>query len=101
MIELHSIRIDEEALADICRRYQVKELALFGSVLRQDFGKRSDIDVLVEFQPEAKIGFIAYLSLQEELEAMIGRKVDLVSKRGLKPLIREPVLAQARVLYAA
>jgi len=100
MIELHGVRIDKEALADICRRYQVKELALFGSVLREDFGRRSDVDVLVEFQPEARIGLIALASLMFALENLLGRKVDLVPKDGLKPLIRDDVLAQASVIYA-
>ena len=101
MIELHGVRIDKEALADICRRYQVKELALFGSILRQDFGRRSDVDVLVEFQPGAMIGLFEFVGLQEDLKTLIGRKVDLVSKRGLNPLIRDDILPAASILYAA
>ncbi|MHB0876447.1 MAG: nucleotidyltransferase family protein [Anaerolineae bacterium] len=101
MLELHDIKIDEAALAEICRRYEVSELSVFGSVLRDDFRETSDIDVLVEFEPDASIGLIEYVRLQRELSELFGRKVDLVSKQGLKPLIREHVLAQARMVYAA
>lgn len=84
----------------MCRKYQVRELSVFGSVLRSDFGERSDVDLLVTFRPEARIGY-EFVALQQELSAVIGRKVDLVPKEGLKPLIRAQVLAEAQVLYAA
>lgn len=95
------VHIDEEALAEICRRYQVKELALFGSILRPDFRPDSDIDVLVGFQPGAMIGFPQLAGLQENLEAALNRPVDVVPKRGLKPVLQPQVLASAQVLYAA
>lgn len=95
-------RIDIAAndLAEICRRYHVRELSLFGSVLRDDFRDDSDIDVLVEFEPDARIGLFKYFDLQEELEELFGRKVDLVEKHGLKRVIRDDVLASSRVIYA-
>jgi len=101
MVEFHGVEIPEGKLAEICRRYQVKELSLFGSILRDDFDEQSDIDVLVEFEPEVGLGLFEFLDLKYELEALLGRKVDLGSKDSLKPLIREPVLRRARVLYAA
>ena len=101
MVEFHGIEIPEEKLEEICRRYQVKELSVFGSVLREDFGKRSDIDVLVEFQEAAATSLLGYVRLERELSSLLRRRVDLVSKVGLKPLIRDHVLRQARVLYAA
>ena len=90
-----------EALADLCRQYQVRELALFGSALRQDHRPDSDVDLLVSFQPAARVTFLTLARMQCELETLLGRKVDLVPKDGLKPVIRAHILATARVLYAA
>ena len=90
-----------EAIESLCRKYQVSELSVFGSAVRPDFGEHSDIDLLVSFKPEAQIGLIAFLGFQRELTKALGRKVDLVPKGGLKPLIRDEVLSGARVLYAA
>lgn len=98
---LGRIEIDEAQLADICRRYHVRELALFGSVLRDDFDGESDIDILVEFEPDAPIGLIEHYDLQQELVTLLGREVDLISKRGLNPIIRDEVLDAARVVFAA
>jgi len=95
------IDLQVDQLADLCRRYQVNELALFGSVLRDDFRPDSDIDVLVTFEPTAKIGFIAFNRMQRELSDLLGRPVDLVPKNGLKPLIKQDVLAEAEVIYAS
>jgi hypothetical protein len=93
--------IPAERLAEFCQRHQVQELALFGSALTGDFREDSDVDLLVSFQPGARIGFLTLAKIRRELEEMLGRKVDLVPKRGLKPAIRDSVLATARVLYAA
>ena len=89
-----------DAIERLCREYQVAELSVFGSAVRPDFRKDSDIDLLVLFQPEARIG-LEFWALEGELSEVIGRKVDLVPKEGLKPLIRDEVLAEAQVLYAA
>jgi predicted nucleotidyltransferase len=86
---------------EICRRYQVRELSIFGSALRDDFKPASDIDLLVEFEPEAQVGFVTLSRLQRELSAVLKRQVDLVPKGGLKPKIRNAVLSSAQVLYAA
>jgi predicted nucleotidyltransferase len=90
-----------EEIAELCRRYRVRELSLFGSALRDDFAADSDIDFLVLFRPDAEIGFLEFAALQRELAAVLGRPVDLVPKRGLKPIIRDDVLASARVVYGA
>jgi predicted nucleotidyltransferase len=95
------LHISLEELACFCRRYQVRELALFGSMLRQDHRPDSDVDLLVSFQPAARVTFLTLARMQRELEALLGRHVDLVPKEGLKPVIRDHVLATARVLYAA
>ena len=96
------IHIDREALADFCQRHHVRKLSLFGSVLRQDFSADSDVDVLVEFEPDHVPGFIALHDLEEELSSLLeGRRVDLVTERFLNRRIRERVLAGAEVQYAA
>ena len=81
--------------------YHVKELSVFGSAARGEMRPDSDIDLLVEFIPEAKVDLFEYSGLMLDLSKLIGRKVDLVSKKGLKPLIRASVLNEARLLYAA
>jgi predicted nucleotidyltransferase len=95
------IDIPFDMVREICLRYQVGELALFGSVLRKDFRNDSDVDVLVEFKPDAQVGFLALLRMQRELAAIFQRPVDLVSKAGLKPKIRQEVLSNMMVLYAS
>jgi uncharacterized protein len=101
MSDLGAVTFPMKKVAEICRHYQVRELAVFGSALRSDFNQASDIDLLVEFQPGARIGLLALGELATELSSVVGRKVDLVPKRGLKPAIREEVLSQAKTLYAA
>lgn len=93
--------IRRQDFAPFCRKYKVLELSVFGSVSRGDDGPESDVDILVSFQPGARVTFLTLARMQRELEAMVGRKVDLVPKEGLKPLIREQVLATSQVLYAA
>jgi hypothetical protein len=88
-------------IAELCRRYQVKELSVFGSAARGGLRPESDIDLLVEFEPGARLGLLKYSALMRELSTVLGRKVDLVGKAGLKPLVRPEVLAEARVIYAA
>ena len=95
------IPIPQAQVVDFCRRNQIRTFSLFGSVLREDFGPDSDVDVLVEFDPKAHIGFMALGRMQRELAELLGRRVDLVPRDGLKPLIRDSVLESAQVLYAA
>lgn len=96
------VTINHERIADFCRRWKVAELSLFGSVLREDFNpERSDIDVLIELQSDAHVGLFELTDMQDELEALFGRKVDLVTKPALKPRIRQSILDSSEVLYAA
>ena len=101
MISVGVVDIDEAKLAGICRRYQVRELAVFGSAAKGEMRPDSDVDLLVEFLPEAQIGLLEHAGLMLDLSELLGRKVDLVSKRGLKPLIRDSVIREARPVYAA
>ena len=101
MVSVGPVEVDEISLADLCRGYQVRELAVFGSAARGEARADSDIDLLVEFLPGAHIGLMDYAGLMLDLAKLLGRKVDLVSKNGLKPLIRASVLGEMRLLYAA
>jgi predicted nucleotidyltransferase len=98
-LEFGDARIDGRSLASVCRRYGVKELAVFGSAVRGQIGPDSDIDIMVEFEPGVRVGLIKFESLVEELEALASRRVDLVTKRGLKPRVRSEALRDARVVY--
>jgi predicted nucleotidyltransferase len=100
-LQLGDTKVDGASLAEVCRRYGVKELSLFGSAVRGEMGPESDIDIMVEFEPGVRIGLFRFESLVEELETLAGRRVDLVTKRGLKPWVRPQVLKDARVVYAA
>ena len=100
-IEFGRTHIDHAELAELCRRYCVKELSLFGSAARGEMRQESDVDIIVEFEPGVRVGLIKFESLAEELEALTGRTVDLVTWRGLKPWARPGVLKDARVVYAA
>lgn len=95
------LEIDSDKLAELCRRHKVRELSLFGSAARGEMRPDSDVDLLVEFQPDAKVGLMEHAGLMLDLERLLGRKVDLVSKRGLRPQIRSSVIADARPIYAA
>ncbi len=95
------IHLPLPAIEQLCRKYHVQELALFGSVLKDNFRPDSDVDLLVQFQADAQIGLMAYARMQRELSELIGRPVDLVSSNGLKPLIRDEVLNTAQRIYHA
>ena len=100
-LQLGDTQVDETRVADLCQRYGVRELSFFGSAARGEMRPDSDIDMLVEFLPHAEIDLVDYAGLMLDLSRLLGRKVDLVSKNGLKPLIRDAVLQEARLLYAA
>ncbi|HEY9619244.1 MAG TPA: nucleotidyltransferase family protein [Crinalium sp.] len=88
-------------IAKFCQRWHITELALFGSILRDDFRADSDIDVLVTFAPEHGLSWDDRLKMQGEIEVLLGRKVDLVSKKYLKnPYRRYEILKTHRVIYA-
>lgn len=87
-------------IAETCRRWHIRRLALFGSVLRDDYGADSDIDVLVEFEPGHVPGF-AFITIQDELTTIFGRQVDLHTPASLSKYVRDHVLESARSLYDA
>lgn len=100
-IQLGTVQVDVAKLAELCRRYEVRELSVFGSAVRGEMRPDSDIDLLVEFMPDAHVDLVDHAGLMLDLSHLLGRRVDLVSKRGLKPLIRDSILEEARPVYAA
>ena len=95
-----AIQLEPRSLAEFCRRCHIRKLSLFGSVLRSDFGPDSDVDVLVEFEPDHVPG-LALIRMEDELSELLGgRKVDLVTPRFLNHRIRDHILSEAQVQYA-
>jgi len=99
------IAIDQERLAEFGRRWKIVELALFGSVVRPDFRPDSDVDVLVTFAPEAAWSLLDHATMAEELGAIFGRKVDLVTRRAIERsanwIRRRSILSAAEPVYVA
>lgn len=100
-----NIALDLAAIEAFCQKWNVAEISFFGSVLREDFGEESDIDVLISFGENGALGLLDKMAAREELEAILGRNVDLVTKSGLShwttPLsIRDSILAEAEIVYA-
>ena len=95
-----SIAIPYELLAQLCRRHGIRKLSLFGSVLREDFGPNSDVDVLVEFEPGTRVG-LRYFTIENELSELLGRKVDLNTPGFLSSDFRDDVLRLAELQYVA
>ncbi|MBE0537131.1 MAG: nucleotidyltransferase domain-containing protein [Phycisphaerae bacterium] len=100
-----NVQLDREAIAAFCGKWRIRELSLFGSALREDFGPESDMDFLVSFEPGARHTLFDMVHMQDELRVMFGRGVDLVSRRGIEKsrnyLRREEILKSAEVVYEA
>ena len=97
-----NIDIDQEAISEFCKTHHIRKLALFGSVLRDDFGPESDVDVLVEFEPEASIGLFDIARMELAMSPLFaGRKVDLRTPEDLGRHMRARVVASAQGVYAA
>lgn len=95
------IQIPQERLKSFCERNRIRRLALFGSVLRDDFTDASDVDVLVEFAPEAHVGLIRLGGIEAELSELMGRHVDLNMADSLSKYFRDEVLSESEVIYDA
>jgi hypothetical protein len=93
------IDIPYDEIAAFCQRHHIRKLALFGSVLRDDFRPDSDVDVLVEFEPGYSVGLITFAGMEIELSAIVGRKVDLRTPASLSRYFRQQVLDWAEVQY--
>lgn len=99
-LQFGDMQISAPSLEEVCRRYEVRQLSLFGSAARGELRRESDVDITVEFESGARVGIVKFESLAEELASLAGRKVDLVTRRGLKPWVRSEVLRDARVVYS-
>lgn len=99
------IAIPQDEIAAFCKRWQVTELALFGSVLRDDFGPESDVDVLVRFDPQARHTLLDIVQMQDELSATLGREVDLIERVAVEQspnyIRRKAILQSAETIYAS
>lgn len=94
--------VDREVLASFCARWRIREMSIFGSALRDDFGPESDIDFLVSFEPGAGWDLWDLVALREELMALVGRDVDIVVKEAIRnPYRRRAILAHREVIHAA
>lgn len=92
--------IPKDLIEEFCRKHHIRKLSIFGSYLRDDFGPESDIDFLVEFEPEHIPGLIKFAGMEIELSEILGRKVDLRTAQDLSRYFRDEVVAQAEVQYA-
>jgi predicted nucleotidyltransferase len=99
------IPLPQDIIADFCRRWKINEFALFGSVLRSDFGPESDLDILVTFTPEADWSLFDHVRMQQELNLLLNRKIDLFSRRAVEQSHNEPrrreILDTAQAIYVA
>jgi hypothetical protein len=100
-----NIEMPKEKIADFCRKWKIVELSLFGSVLRDDFRPDSDVDVLVTFSPDADWSLLDHMAMEEEMSAILGRKVDLVSRKAIERsenyIRRKAILETAQPYYVA
>jgi uncharacterized protein len=95
------LHIAEGVLDEFCRRRRIRKLSLFGSVLRDDFGPQSDVDVLVEFEPGAAVGYFELADMESELSELIGRKADIRTPAELSRYFRQEVLSSAEPQYVS
>jgi len=98
MIEQH-LSLPRAAIAEFCQKHHIRKLSLFGSVLRDDFRPDSDIDVLVEFEPDAKVSLFDMGGMQMDLTDLFGREVDFLTMGFISPRIRQKILDSSEVIY--
>jgi len=96
---LQQVNIQRDLLTQFCQQYPIRKLSLFGSILREDFTHSSDVDFLVEFLPQARVGYFELVRMENELSDLVGRKVDLRTPKELSRYFRQAVLDEAVVQY--
>lgn len=94
------VSVPKEKIQQFCKENNIRKLSLFGSVLRDDFSENSDIDVLIEFEPDHGTGYFGLVRMERELSAIMGRKVDLRTPQELSRYFRDEVVNQAEIQYA-
>ena len=104
-LNARNLGLSEQVITDFCQRWHITEFSLFGSVLRADFDAESDLDILVAFAPDADWSLLDHVKMEQELEALLGRKVDLLSRRSVERshnwLRRREILDTAEVVYVS
>src|SRR5262245_8833958 len=100
-MDVNGVTFPMDRVAEICRRYGAARLSLFGSILRDDFDDKSDVDLLVEFHSQTRIGLIGIANMEAELSEAVGRRVDLRTAGDLSRHFRDEVVQGARLLHAA
>ena len=93
------IRVPQRRVAAFCQKHRIRRLSLFGSVLRDDFGPSSDVDVLVEFLPGVRFGYLGLAEMEVELGAILGRRADIHAPQWLKPWVRDDVMDSAELVH--
>jgi predicted nucleotidyltransferase len=101
MVSKTNLQFPKDKIAEFCKKNHIRKLSIFGSALRKDFGVDSDVDILVEFEPNARVGLIRLAGLEIELAGIIGRKVDLNTPGFLSKYYREAVIGDSEVQYDA
>ncbi len=96
-----NLNVPRKKIAEFCKKNQIRKLSIFGSALRKDFRSESDVDVLVEFEPDARVGLIRLAGIEMELSEILGRKVDLNTPGFLSKYFRDQVLSEAVLQYDA
>jgi hypothetical protein len=96
-----AVELPEQRIRELCQRQRIRKLALFGSVLRDDFTPSSDVDILIEFEPDERVGFVRLTAIQDELSELAGRQVDLITQGMLSPYFRDEVMAESETIYVA
>jgi hypothetical protein len=100
MAKIAQFKIPKEKIEEFCKKNGIRKLSVFGSFLRQDFGPESDLDILVEFEPKQKVGFLKLAGMERELSEILNHKVDLRTPAELSRYFRQEVLDSAEVQYA-
>lgn len=104
-MDTYAATVSKDKIAEFCHRWKIQELALFGSVLREDFEASSDVDVLVTFTDDAEWGLLDHVQMENELEDLFEREVDLISKRAVEQsqnwIRRQEILGTAQILFSA
>lgn len=95
----NGVELPEDKIAEFCQRHKIRRLSLFGSILREDFGPGSDIDLLVEFEPDATVGFIRLAGIERELGELLGRKADMNTPGSFRQSLLDSIVSEAEVLY--
>ncbi|MCZ7585147.1 MAG: nucleotidyltransferase family protein [Deltaproteobacteria bacterium] len=93
------VNLPADTIAEFCERHRIRRFAFFGSVIRDDFGPESDVDILIEFDPDARVGFLSLAGMEIELSDLLNRRVEIHTVRGLHPRYRDEILSEAEFQF--